>query len=609
MKKPAPKAQKGPKKHLPTSWNLSPLFKSDSDPAIKKELERAQIETEHFVNKWKNRTDYLENTKSLLEALRDYERWITDTGTVGKTGYYFWLRLEQEENNPKLKAMASKIQDQARKLSNDTEFFLNRLSKISPAQQKEFLAEEKLKHFHTFLTDLFKTAKYVLSEAEEKILTLKGGPAHGRWVSMTSNLLAKEERVVMDDKGKKSAKPWTEIIALASSKKKRVRDEAARAFNDILARQLDPAEHEINAILDNKKTGDMLRGFSRPDESRHISDNIDTEVIDVMLKEVEKRFDIAKRFYKLKAKLLKQKTLAYHERNVPYGTLPEGISYEEAVEKVGCILKDLDDELYDIYKDFVSSGKIDVYPKKDRSGGAFCAHDMITQPTYILLNHNGKYQDVLTIAHEVGHGINNELIKKKQSAIYFGTPTSTAEVASTFIEDYVFDKLTEDFSGKQKLVINMAKLNDDISSIFRQVAAYRFEQELHDTFRQTGYLDKNTIGKIFQKNMKAYMGPAVLQSPGAENWWVYWSHIRSFFYVYSYASGLLISKSLKEKTLADKQFIKKVKEFLSAGESNTPKNLFADLGIDITDKKFWSDGLDSIDDLLTETEKLAKQYA
>lgn len=596
------------KQKLSTSWDLSPLFKNDTDPAIDKELSRAKLETERFVNKWKDRSDYLENEKALLEALSDYERWITDTGVVGKAGYYFWLRLSQEENNSKLKARGSKIQDQARKLANDTEFFMNRLSKIKPVNQKKFLTDKKLSHYHAFLDDLFKNAKYILSEAEEKILTLKGGPAHGKWVSMTSNLLAKEERLVIDNNGNKTPLPWTEIISLCSSKKKKVRDQAVEAFNDILARHLDPAEHEINAILDNKKTGDELRGFSRPDEGRHLSDNINTEAVDAMLEEVEKRFDISKRFYKLKAKLLKQKTLAYHERNVPYGTLPDGISYDQAVEDVGKVLAELDDEFYKIYTKFVKDGHIDVFPKKDRSGGAFCAHDLITAPTYILLNHTGKFQDVLTLAHEVGHGINNELIKTKQSAIYFGTPTSTAEVASTFIEDYVFDKMTEKAEDKERLVINMAKLNDDVSSIFRQVACYRFEQELHDTFRKEGYLDKDKIGQIFRKNMRAYMGPAVDQSVGSENWWVYWSHIRSFFYVYSYASGLLISKSLREKVSADKKFVTEVKKFLSAGESNSPKNLFADLGINISEKEFWSRGLDSIDRLLKETENLARKY-
>ena len=153
----------------------------------------------------------------------------------------------------------------------------------------------------------------------------------------------------------------------------------------------------------------------------------------------------------------------------------------------------------------------------------------------------------------------------------------------------------------------MTKLNSDISTIFRQVACYLFEQELHKTFREKGYLSYQEIGRIFQKCMIAYMGPAVEKSPGSENWWIYWSHIRTFFYVYSYASGLLISKSLQKSVKENPQFIEKVKEFLSAGLSASPKNIFIGLGVDITDATFWNKGLDEIEKLLKDTEKLAKK--
>jgi oligoendopeptidase F len=214
---------------------------------------------------------------------------------------------------------------------------------------------------------------------------------------------------------------------------------------------------------------------------------------------------------------------------------------------------------------------------------------------------------VLTIAHELGHGINNELIKKKQHALDFGTPTSTAEVASTFMEDFVLDEIIHSADDEQRFAIMMQKLNDDVSSIFRQVACYRFERELHKDYRGKGYLSKEDIGKLFRKHMAAYMGNAVLQSEGSENWWVYWSHIRYFFYVYSYASGLLISKSLQNSVKQDPVFIHKVKEFLSAGLSDSPKNIFGRLGIDISDKRFWDKGLDEVESLLDDTEQLAKR--
>jgi oligoendopeptidase F len=175
------------------------------------------------------------------------------------------------------------------------------------------------------------------------------------------------------------------------------------------------------------------------------------------------------------------------------------------------------------------------------------------------------------------------------------------------MEDFVLEEILKEADDELRLAVMMAKLNDDVSSIFRQAACYRFEQELHAEFRARGYLSKKEIGALFQKHMAAYMGKSVEQSPGSENWWVYWSHIRYFFYVYSYAGGLLISKSLQHSVRQDPAYINKVKEFFSAGLSDSPKNIFNRLGIDITDNRFWDQGLDEIEKLLNETALLAKK--
>ncbi|MBI2452032.1 hypothetical protein HYV50_03055 [Candidatus Pacearchaeota archaeon] len=302
---------------------------------------------------------------------------------------------------------------------------------------------------------------------------------------------------------------------------------------------------------------------------------------------------------------MKLKKLEYHERNVPYGKIDKKHSYEESVHLVYKVFQNLDHVFGKIFKNFVESGKIDVFPKKGKRSGAFCSDNLIFQPTYLMLNHTDKLNDILTIAHEAGHGINSELMKQKQNALNFGTVLSTAEVASTFMEDFVLQEIMKTADEELKLSLMVEKLNNDIATIFRQIACYNFEKELHYHFRERGYLPKKEIGKIFQKNMSAYMGDHVEQSPGSENWWIYWNHIRNFFYVYSYASGLLISKAMQKKVKENPRFIGKVKEFLSAGLSDSPKNIFLALGIDITKKEFWNSGTEEISSLLKETENLA----
>lgn len=588
-------------------WNLKPLFDGDSDPLMDERRNVVEQKSYEFINKWKNRKDYLKDPALLRKALDEYEAWNRYYGTDGDEGYYFMLRTQQNQNDPVLKAKYNKIEEFSRKITNDIQFFHLKISKIPPKRQRRFLDFAPLRKYRHFLERIFAESRYLLSEPEERILNLKAPTSYSNWVRMTSGFLVKEVREVLSEDGKKGLKTFSEIQSLMNSRIKKVRDSAAKAFNDIMSTHADVAEAELNSLLANKKVDDEIRKMERPDLSRHISDDIESETVDSLLKAASDRFSISSRYYELKANLLKVKKLKYHERNVEYGEFARRYSFGKTVTLIGKVFRNLDHTFADIFTTFLENGLIDVHPRKGKASGAFCAHHLISQPTYILLNHTGKLNDVLTLAHELGHGINNELMKEKQDALNFGSPLSTAEVASTFMEDFVLQELLKEADDESRLSVMVNKLNDDISTIFRQVACYRFEQELHQEFRQKGYISKEEIGKLFRKHMASYMGDFVEQSPGSENWWIYWGHIRHFFYVYSYAGGLLISKSLQNAVKKDPRFIGKVKDFLSAGQSESPKNIFMRLGIDIMEKAFWDRGLDEVENLLQETTRLARR--
>ncbi len=588
-------------------WNLTSLFESDNSSRIKEKRKKLEMESRRFVDTWRGRKDYLEDPVILSQALDEYERWMRRLGADGDEGYYFWLRTQQDQNSAELKAKYNKIEEFGKKIENDMRFFYLRLCKVPRSRQKMFLEHPSLANYRHFIERAFAESRYLLSEAEEKIMSLKSSTSHYNWVKMTSGFLVREERSVLLEDGAKSRKTFSEILSLMNSRNKAVRDSAARAFNNILAKHAAVAEAEINAILANKKTDDELRKIARPDLARHISDDMESAVVDSLIGAVVRRFDIPVRFYEFKAKLLKVKKLKYHERNVEYGMADRKFVFWNAVELIRKVFARLDSEFVLIFASFLKNGQFDVFPRKGKSSGAFCAHHLISHPTYILLNHTDTLNDVLTLAHEVGHGINNELIRKRQHSLYFGTSLSTAEVASTFMEDFVLQEILKEADEELRLALMVNKLNDDVSTIFRQVACYRFEQELHEKFRKKGYLSSEDIGGIFQNHMASYMGDHVEKSRGSENWWIYWGHIRSFFYVYSYASGLLISKSLQSDVKKDQKFIGNVKVFLSAGLSDSPKNIFGNLGIDIGDAGFWGKGLDEVDVLLGETIALAKK--
>ncbi len=581
---------------IKTKWDLRPLLDGDDDVTIEAKRQAVRQAADQFIKKWQLTSDYLTTKTTLVEALAEYNNWLRDFGSSGTFGYYYHLRSQIEQNNPTVITKLNQSEQFAREIWNDMQFFTLNLGRIDAKQQQEFLKAPELKFYNSFLRQLFAEAVYTLSDAEEKIINLHQSSAHDQWVRLLTRLINSETR---------DQRNLSELIGRLDDPNALIRDEAAMAIDDIFEKHLPVAEAELNAVLETKRISDRLRGAKRPDEIRHVTDDFPTAAADALIQSVTTEFGLAHRYYALKAKLLGRTRLAYHERNLPVGALGGAYSYHRAVEIVESVLNRLDPELASHFINFVTNGQIDVYPALGKNSGAFCAYELITQPVYIMLNYTDRLQDVLTLAHEVGHGLNDELIRKNQPAIYFGTSIATAEVASTFVEDFVFDVIAKQATPKERLTILMMQLNEDIATIFRQVAFYNFERELHDEYRRESYLSAARIGGLFRKHVEAYLGDAIEFRASAENWWIYVSHFRSFFYVYSYASGLLISKYLQASVRRDPAQIAMVKSFLATGRSRSPADTFRRFGVSIEDPKFWQAGLDSIARRLEEAEALS----
>ena len=583
-------------------WNLSPFERTKE--IYEKERVKAKNAFENFSSKWKNRKDYLEKPEILAEALVEYNELERKFGEQNE-GCFYWLRSRQDVNDPEVKAGFNSFLEFQRDLYNQVRFFDLEVSKIKKELQNKFLSYSGLQKFKNYLQKGFNESEYLLSEEVEKALSVTSQSGHSDWLKLNEKLLTNQKREVILGNGEIVDKNYEELLGLMQNPDSNIRKNAAKAFNSILEKNLDVSEAEINSILRRKKEIDKLRGMSRPDLGRHLDDNIETEIVDTLIKTVTERFSISKRYYALKSKLFGVDKINYYERAADYGKLDAEFSYEKSKNLVEKVLSNIDLEFGNIFKKFVDNGAIDVFPKNGKEGGAFCVYFGKDQPVYIMLNHTNTLTDVTTLAHEVGHGINDELMRK-QNALNYSTPLATAEVASTFMEDFVLEELLKEATQEEKLTIMMQKLDGDIASIQRQIACYNFETNLHKEFREKGDLPKERIGEMFKEEMGAYMGNSV-NLEGADNWWSYWSHIRNFFYVYSYSSGILISKAMQQKVKEDPKFINNVKDFLSAGESKSPKELFLDMGIDVTKKEFWNKGLDKVENLLDETESLAKK--
>ncbi len=595
-------------KKLPIKWDLSDLGKKYDDPKFKKERALHSKKIDAFAQKWKKNKNYLTDTSSLKEALDEYAEL---SSLSDDEGIYLFLMRQIDSSNIELSAAEKKYIEFSQGLSDKIRFFILSLATIDNTLQKKILKNKDFSEYKKLLSDIFENAKFDLSEKEERILSLKSGVSRNNWITMVDEIFSHEKREVLT-MGEKSSRPkkiktFNEILTLINAPCSRVRKSAAQALEDIFEKNSFIVEKEFNSFLEDKKINDELRGYERPDHARILSDDIDFQIVDTLVKNVNKYFSLSRDYYKIKAKMLGKGKIDYYERNIPFGkALHKDFPYEESVELVSKSMNRIDSEFAKIHKNMVETGKIDVYPKTGKTGGAFCMYHDRKAPVYIMLNYTGEIRDVTTLAHEMGHAIHGTLAKR-ESDIYYHTPTFMAEIASTFCETYAFDELIVGLSDNQKLSLYMQKLGDDISTIMRQIAAYNFEREIHTLFRKKGYLSYKEIGEIFKKHMKSYMGTSVLQNYGAENWWMYWSHLRNPFYVYSYASGLLIAKGmyavLKSKTLPWDQ----VKEFFYTGSSKKPQEVFEKMGIDLTNGDFWVAGLEEMKIMLKEIKKLAKK--
>lgn len=600
------------KTDIKDTWDLSCLGSGIHDPQFTKERAQVKRAIHTFVRTWSDDNSYMTNPRKLEQALDQFSQLQT---MGGKEGYYLFLASSLDTVNTDIKAALKKYEEFYTPLGNTMTFFQLNLGKISADKQKQFLKDKRLSSYHFYLHGIFQTAQYTLSKQEENLFALLSGVAGGNWTDMQEEFLVNDTEMAWNEEIKKGKKvlvkkslTFPSLLNNLSHHTKQVRDSAAQGVNTILKRQGLVTEKEINSVLERKKIMDNLRGYTRPDQSRHIADDIDSKTVDHMVKTVSDNFAIARDFYKFKANLLGKKKLAYHERLLEYGSLASrSFDYPDAVQLVHDAYTKLDSEFADIFAMFVRDNRIDAYPRKGKTDGAFCAGASKTTPTYILLNHGEKMRCVMTIAHEAGHGIHNEMMRPVQPPLYCGTTLATAEVSSTFCEDFALQELLHNADDAEKLTVLVQRLDDIISTIFRQVAFYNFETQLHTEFRAQGYLTNQAIGDIFATHMKSYMGPAISLDTGSENWWMYVGHFRRPFYVYTYASGLMISMALRSLVKQDPSNIEKVKTFMRAGSSKKTEDIFKDAGIDISKTAFWEHSITEIKLIMKEAKQLAKK--
>lgn len=584
-----------PLKNYKKEWDLSSYgYSSLKDPKIEKDTRALEKAILSFAKKYKGKTDYLKSESKLLAALKDFEALES---LPAKPIMYTNYVKELDSSNREAESLINRLSDRFTKAGNEIIFFGLSLAKIEKGFQKKLLASPRFAPYKYFLSNIFENAKYNLSEAEEKILSLKSKASYDLWVDGVEKAQRKLE---IDFKGEKLP------IAGAINKVSMLPVEERRALGRMVTESLkqvgDFAEGEMNAVAANKKVSDELRGYKAPYSATIRGYENDERAILNLVKAVSKGFSLSQRFYALKQKALGLSHMEYADRAAPIGKTEEKITFEEGLETVREVFYSLDESYGSILDRFLKAGQIDVFPKKGKAGGAYCS-GQTNLPTMVLLNHVDNLNSTMTLAHEMGHAIHTEK-SKSQPTLYQHYSTSVAETASTLFESLVFNSIFAKLSGRDRAIALHDKIQDDIQTIFRQIAFFNFELEFHERVRKEGFLDKESIAVLLNKHMESYLGKGFKLTESDGYFFVAVSHFRRPFYVYSYAYGQLISKALVRRYQKDPKFIKNIDQFLMAGGSKKPEQIFKDIGVNTLDIGIFEEGLKSIKADIDEFEKL-----
>lgn len=586
-------------KNTKLTWDLSQLYKKgDRDPQIEKDIRTVERAYVTFEKKYRG-VHFAKKLPLLLAALTDYET-LSDMPGAARAIRYFWFRKELNAHDHAAEARIRLLSDRLTKVGNLVTFFELAIGAIPKPIQAKILKDKKFSRYHYFLERIFKTAQHNLTEAEENILSRVSSSGSSMWVDGV-------DRAISGRSVLWQGKPVPLQEALMSVLQKEKQEDRHELWKLIVAklREVEEfSESEINAIFTRKKVLDEVRKLPKPFSATILGYENDEKSVLALVKAVTESFPVAHRFHAIKKKMLGLKKMTYADRAAPFtgADTKETFPFDRSYALVREAFAQAGEPYAQILDSYLANGQIDVMPKEGKTGGAYCASSRHL-PTFVLLNHTDDFNATNTLAHEMGHAIHSEYASA-QPALYDGYSTAVAETASTFFEGWAFDHIAQKMPTDMRIKLLHDHLQDQIQTIFRQVACFNFELELHTLLRKEGWVSKEQIASLMQKHMQSYLGPAVEVTPEDGYSFIYWSHIRNFFYVYTYAYGQLISNALLERVRKDKKHMADVDAFMKAGASATPEDIFASIGISLKGARFWKESIKKIEHQIDELEKL-----
>jgi oligoendopeptidase F len=579
------------------AWDLSDLYDGGDDPRIELDVEQTEAAAAAFRERYYGAVAGL-SPADLREAIEERER-IESTFT--RAIYYAHLWFSTDMNDSRRGALVARLTEKGATVDTQLLFFGLELAALEDDQADALLASDELENWRHWLRTIRKFRPYVLTEPEEKILTEKSVSGFAAWDRLYDELLG---AIKVDLDGGEIG--FEEAMSKLYSPDRDLRRRASAAVTEALAPGLRTRTFIFNTIAVDKSIDDRLRGYASWISARNLSNDTTDEAVEALVDAVVGRYDVVQRYYTLKAKLLGLDRLSFYDRMAPLAEDTTQVEWAEAKQLVLDAFADFSDETGDVVSRFFDEGWIDAPPRDGKRPGAFCATNVPGVHPYVFMNYTGDRRSVLTLAHELGHGLHGYLA---QPLGFFNasSPLTTAETASVFGEALTFKRLlTVEEDPQRRLNLLAGRIEDSIATVYRQIAMNRFEDAVHTTRRDEGELSTETFEELWLASQNQMFGDSV-DTDGYATWWSYIPHfIGTPGYVYAYSYGFLFALSIFRKyELEGDSIVEPYLDVLRSGGSKAPEELAEMVGLDLTDRKIWDAGIDALAAELDEAEALA----
>jgi oligoendopeptidase F len=584
------------------AWDLDPLVDGRGADGVEQLLADARERAAAFAERHRGRLGELD-ADALAEAMRELAE-IHDL--AGRAGSYAMLDFTLDTTDPARGALVQKAREMSAAIETELLFFELEWNELPDEHADRLLESDALAFCRHYLRTLRRYRPHQLSEPEERVVTeldVTGSSAFRRL--FTEQISALD--VALPDSDEPAS--LEEALSRLQHPDRSTREAAAGAVTEALRPGLRTRAYVLNTLLADKSTKDRLRVYPHWLASRNLANEASDESVEALIRAVVGRYELARRWYRLKARLLGLDRLAHWDRMAPLSDTDERIPYDEAREIVLDCYGGFSPELGAAAGAFFENAYIDGPPRPGKRGGAFCSYTVPSRHPYVMLNYTSRPHDVLVLAHELGHGVHASLARP-QGIFQFTTPLTMAETASIFGETIVLERLLERApDAAERLSLLAGSLDGVVAAVFRQVAMNRFEHGIHTARRSDGELPVDRFAELWLGTQADLLGDAVELNDDYGLWWSYVPHFVDVpGYVYAYAYGNLLALSVYRRYEEEGDgFVDAYLELLRAGGSRPPEELGRIVGVDLTDPGFWSSGLDLIERQLEAAERAAEE--